>query len=140
MFEKSKSTITFKEFQSKLNIVNNFDSDWGHFYDPDLNNDINGNYKILFKANSHNQKKILSKESKESKEVENKLNDIEKQIQYKVEIKKEKVEIKKEEEYNDNITIVIESFFSCIQVSFITFTMFYLFNCNIYFAFGTWQI
>ena len=38
MFEKSKSSITFKEFQDKMNIVNNFENDWGHFYDPDNNN------------------------------------------------------------------------------------------------------
>ena len=33
MFEKSKSAITFKEFQTKMNIVNNFDNDWGYFCD-----------------------------------------------------------------------------------------------------------
>ena len=39
MFEKSKSAITFKEFQDKLNIVNNFESDWGHFCYIDYNED-----------------------------------------------------------------------------------------------------
>ena len=35
MFEKSKSAITFKEFQNNMNIANDFDDDWGHFWDND---------------------------------------------------------------------------------------------------------
>jgi len=45
MFEKTKekSSISFKEFQEKINVVNNFENDWGYFYDPDININININ-------------------------------------------------------------------------------------------------
>ena len=44
MLEKSKSAITFEEFKKKLNEVNDFENDWGHFYDPDNNNIFQNNF------------------------------------------------------------------------------------------------
>jgi hypothetical protein len=61
MFEKSKSSITFKEFQDKLNIINAFESDWGHFYDTDYidtNTSANANVNKN-KNNLYYPKKVL---------------------------------------------------------------------------------
>ena len=55
MFEKSKSAITFKEFQDKLNIVNNFESDWGHFcYIDYISDDKNENNNINVNKSNNN--------------------------------------------------------------------------------------
>ena len=52
MFEKTKtkakSSISFKEFQEKINVINNFENDWGYFYDPDININININTNSKF--------------------------------------------------------------------------------------------
>jgi len=125
MFEKSKSAITFKEFQNKLNEVNNFENDWGHFYDPDNNN------SIMFQDNLFNLKK---REIKKENKLEDKI-EIKRENNVKIKIKKvsfidieklenpEKIEISeydKEDEKN-----IIESVFECIKTIFITFTIVY---------------
>jgi hypothetical protein len=126
MFEKSKSAITFEEFQKKLNEVNNFESEWGHFYDPDNNNDNN-----IFQPNLYYQKKFNPnlKPNKEKKidkidkidKIEEPFVDIEKSIK-----KSEKNEIVKKLEDEDNKKIiVIEIVFDYIKKIFITFTMVY---------------
>ena len=57
MFEKSKSAITFKEFQNTLNVINNFDNEWVHFCDPDNNNNINN----IIQNNFYQYKKEIKK-------------------------------------------------------------------------------
>lgn len=112
MFEKSKSAITFKEFQNKLNMVNNFENDWGYFCDPD--NYIAQNKKEPF-------------------------NDIEKNIEKIKPSKIEKIEkykpvpidslIRNDVKYNydnDNTKIyIVESILNCIGTIFITFSVTY---------------
>jgi len=125
MFEKSKSAITFKEFQDKLNIVNNFESDWGHFYDTDYNTEYNNNNinnNILFK-DKPNMKPTFSKK--------NYFVDIEKQEKQKKEenpkLEKYNYEEKKDiNEYKDERVItIIKSIFDIIQITFITITIGY---------------
>jgi hypothetical protein len=89
MFEKSKSAITFKEFQDTLNTINNFDNEWGHFCDPDNNNNINN----IIQNNFYQPTKIKEKEIKIKKPT--KIEIKEEQIQKIKEIKKPtKIEIK----------------------------------------------
>ncbi len=130
MFEKSKSAITFKEFQDKLNIVNNFESDWGHFCYIDYNeDDKNENSNINIKnINNINIKKNNSNNLLKSKII--KTQPVFKKI-YFVDIEKLEKQNKKEvpkTEYNDEnetaITI-IRGCLTAIQITFITLTMGY---------------
>lgn len=131
MFEKSKSEITFKEFEKKINEVNIFENDWGHFCDPDDNNNNNNNIfqpnlyyqkkpKIIPKINPKIIPKINPKSNTEKIEkiikIETPFVDIEKLEN------KEKLDYKEEED--DNIYI-IETVVECVKKVFITFTMFY---------------
>ena len=146
MFEKSKSSITFKEFQGKINTVNNFENDWGHFYDPDNNN-------ILFLDNSHlyrePQKKMpmpiqkpIQKDKQEpiqkpiktpilnpilkpiQKDKQEPFIDIEKQ-QQKPEQKPEIPNLKNYIYKINKTTIFIGTIFTYIKTSLITLTMAY---------------
>ena len=136
MFEKSKSAITFKEFQDKLNIVNNFESDWGHFCYIDYNeDDKNENSNINIKnINNINIKKNNSNNLLKSKII--KTQPVFKKI-YFVDIEKLEKKNKKEvpkTEYNDEskynnenetaITI-IRGCLTAIQITFITIVMGY---------------
>ena len=67
MFEKSKSAITFKEFQDKLNVINNFDNEWGHFYDPENNNNVNNIIQNNFYQYKKEPIKIKIKEKEPKK-------------------------------------------------------------------------
>lgn len=125
MFEKSKSEITFKEFEKKINEINIFENDWGHFCDPDDNNNNNNN---IFQPNVYYQKKskIIPKINPKSNtekiekiiKIETPFIDIEKLEKLE---NKEKLDYKEED---DNIYI-IETVVECVQKVFITFTMFY---------------
>jgi hypothetical protein len=126
MFEKSKSAITFKEFESKMNIVNNFDSDWGHFCDTDIfntNTNTNANnFNQLFQNNLQKPKKRDFKIKLPEK--------IEAQEQAQEQAQEEDIEEQKQEleknNYEDNkIITVIEKIMNCIQMTFITLTIAY---------------
>ncbi len=67
MFEKSKSAITFKEFQDTLNVINNFDNEWGHFYDPENNNNVNNIIQNNFYQYKKEPIKIKIKEKEPKK-------------------------------------------------------------------------
>jgi len=129
MFEKSKSEITFKEFQHKLNILHNFEDDWGHFCDPEDDTNNNIFYNNLYKS----IKKVKEVKVKEEKVVQK-----EEKVVQKVVEKEEKVveklnqNYKYENEYknyeyeNDDIKkyYIIDTVFNCISVIFITFVSF----------------
>ena len=83
MFEKSTSAITFKEFQNTLNVINNFDNEWGHFCDPDNNNNINN----IIQNNFYQYKKEIKKTSQTKELIK-----IEKISKIKEPIEKEKKE------------------------------------------------
>ena len=127
MFEKSKSEITFKEFEKKINEANIFENDWGHFCDPDDNNNNNN----IFQPNLYYQKKpkiipkIIPKINPKFN-TEKKINKIEKIETPFVDIEKleNKENIDYKEEEDDNIYI-IETVVECVKKVFITFTMFY---------------
>jgi hypothetical protein len=128
MFEKSKSAITFEEFKKKINEVNNFENDWGHFYDPDNDSNINNNNNI-FKHNLYKPKKV------EIKKVEAKKIETNKIETNKIEVKRENedfIDIEKLEkikklhdEEDDETNVVVEIVFNCVKKIFITFTMVY---------------
>ena len=56
MYNKSKSTITFKEFEKKINENNTFENDWGFYVDIDDNNKVLKNIYISYnnKINNNN--------------------------------------------------------------------------------------
>jgi len=116
MFEKSKSEISFKEMKHKLNTSVNFENDWGHFCDPD-NNDNN-----IFQSNLYYQKKskIKPKSNTERKieKIEKPFVDIEKSD-------KNEIIIKLEHKEDDTKNIIVEIVFDYIKKVFITFTMVY---------------
>lgn len=112
MFEKSKSEITFKEFQYKLNIVNNSENEWGHFCDPDDNSNTIF-YNNLYEPIKKKVKKIKKIEERKVEKVEEPFIDIE---------KLEKLENKIDEYENDDIKFcIIDTIFICISLTFITF-------------------
>lgn len=116
MFEKSKSAITFKEFEDKLNMVNNFESDWGHFYDTDYNMDDKNSNNInnVFKEKINRIPKVLKKKY---------FVDIEKKELLKVE--KYNYEYGDGDYKNETSITIIRSFLDVIQLTFITLTMGY---------------
>jgi hypothetical protein len=135
MLEKSKSAITFEEFKKKLNQVNDFENDWGHFYDPD-NNDNN-----IFQNNFYKPeiKKIEKKEKKEKKEEikikrETEIDEID---EIKIKVKREDIKIKVKSDYfidpenpyyneeDDKKIFIIATVAECVKKIFITFTMVY---------------
>lgn len=155
MFEKSKSAITFKEFQDKMNTANDFDNDWGHFcyLDPSNNSTAttNANTIILFKDTLDNPKrefkklfqkeqeenleedlKQLKQESEDSKEIEKIIKEIF------IDIEDENLEETPDEDDNkknkpylkDNIKVtIIKNIFKCFEVVFITSIMgYFIFN------------
>jgi hypothetical protein len=144
MFEKSKSAITFKEFQKKMNIVNDFDNDWGHFCDPDTFIYTNTNYIKLFKDTLERPKKRyqksqllekiekLEQEKLEQKKIEKieeeKFIDIEKQKQKQNEKYEEPDTSKGIHNYHDNnyLVDIFESVINGVQTSFIILTMVYV--------------
>ena len=94
MFGKSKSEITFKEFQHKLNILHNFENDWGHFCDPeDDNNNIFYNNLYQSIKEKEEEKVKEEKEEKEEKEKEEKVKEEKEE-----KVKEEKVKRRKIEE------------------------------------------
>jgi uncharacterized protein (UPF0305 family) len=112
MFEKSKSEITFKEFQYKLNIVNNFENEWGHFCDPDDNSNTIF-YNNLYEPIKKKVKKIKKIEERKVEKVEEPFIDIE---------KLEKLENKIDEYENDDIKFcIIDTIFICLSLTFVTF-------------------
>jgi len=126
MFEKSKSAITFKEFENKMNIVNNFENDWGHFYDPDNNN-------ILFLDNLYLYPELQKPIQKDTQAP---FIDIEKQEHSKPEKPEQKQEQKPEQKQEisnlknyiykiNKITIFIETILTYIKTPLITFSMAY---------------
>jgi hypothetical protein len=126
MFEKSKSAITFKEFQTKLNIVNNFENDWGYFCDPD--NYIVQNKKEPFNDIEKNIEKIkIVKPEKIEIEKYNPL-PISKPISVASLIRKD---VKYNYDYdndndNDNTKIyIVETILNYIGTIFVTFTVAY---------------
>jgi hypothetical protein len=116
MFEKSKSAITFKELQNKLNMVNNFENDWGYFCDPD--NYIAQNKKEPFNDIEKNIEKIepakIEKIKKYNPVPINSL--IRNDVNYKYDYNND----------NENTKIyLVESILNCISTIFITFSVAY---------------
>jgi HD superfamily phosphohydrolase len=152
MFEKSKSAVTFKEFQDKMNIVNDFEDDWGHFCDLDPSNNsntnftINSNTNILFKDTLDKPKrkfkklfqkeqedsKQLKEESKESKELEKIIKEIFIDIKYEnIEEGLNENDNKKNNPYSkDTIKVkIINNIFKCFEVIIVTSIMsYFIFN------------
>ena len=126
MFEKSKSAISFSEFQKKINIVNNFENDWGHFYDHDEPDDNNSNNNYVFQNNlfQHKVKKIKTIVDIENKKPEN----IEAENIENIEAENKKAEnIEKNNNYNEDNTriYVIETIFTAIKISAIILLNYY---------------
>ena len=132
MLEKSKSAITFEEFKKKLNEVNDFENDWGHFYDPDNNN--------IFQNNFYKPEIIETEDIKikVKREIE-----IDKIDEIKIKVKREDIKIKIKSDYfidiekpekpeklyyneeDDKKIFVIATIAECVKKIFITFTMVY---------------
>ena len=101
MFEKSKSAITFKEFQDTLNVINNFENEWGHFCDPDNNNNINN----ILQNNYYLYKKEPAKIIKDKEDKYNKKQDTTKDKEDKYNKKQDTTKDTtkdKEDKYNKN--------------------------------------
>jgi len=152
MFEKSKSAITFKEFQDKMNIANNFDNDWGHFCDPDpstsTSTSTSVNVNILFQDNLHKLKKkelkkLLQKE--QEKNLEEDLKQLEEESEEQKEIEKIKkdifIDIKDENLHENNNNknthylkdatkvAIIKNILKCFEIIFvISITTHFIFN------------
>ena len=132
MLEKSKSAITFEEFKKKLNEVNDFENDWGHFYDPDNNN--------IFQNNFYKPEIIETEDIKikVKREIE-----IDKIDEIKIKVKREDIKIKVKSDYfidiekpekpeklyyneeDDKKIFIIATIAECVKKIFITFTMVY---------------
>ena len=128
MFEKSKSAITFEEFKKKINEVNNFENDWGHFYDPDNDSNVNNNNNI-FKHNLYKPKKVEIKKVEikkvEAKKIETNKIEVKRENEDFIDIEKlEKIK-KLHDEEDDETNVVVEIVFNCVKKIFITFTMVY---------------
>jgi hypothetical protein len=133
MFEKSKSATTFKEFQNTLNVINNFENEWGHFCDPDNNNNINNiiqnNFyqptkikepikikeKETIKIKEKETIKIKEKETIKIKEKET-MEQIEKEIMEQIE-KEEQIKEKIKEQIKINIIKNIFNYTILISIS-----------------------
>jgi preprotein translocase subunit SecF len=141
MFEKSKSAITFKEFQDTLNTINNFDNEWGHFCDPDNNNNINNiiqnNFyqptkikEIEIKIKKPTKIEIKIKEEKEEKIKEQ----IEKEEKIKEQIEKEekiKEQIEKEEKIKEQIKIsIIKNIFNYTIIISISISFYVIYKLS----------
>jgi len=66
MYNKSKSSISFKEFKKKINENNTFENDWGFYIDiDDNNNKVLKNISISYnnKINKINKINFCSKYS-----------------------------------------------------------------------------
>ena len=128
MFEKSKSAITFKEFQDKMNIVNNFENDWGHFYDPDNNNMLFLDNLYLYpelQKPIQNSKQIPKPIQKPiQKDTQESFIDIEKQ-EYQEHQKPEISNLKNYIYKINKITIFIETILTYIKTPLITLSMAY---------------
>ena len=133
MFEKSKSAITFKEFQNNMNIANDFDDDWGHFYDLDISNNkpvVTPNTIILFKdpleKPKREFKKLLQKEEKELElEKQKEIEKIIKEIFIDVE-NDNKNDNKNKYYLKDAIKVtIINNIFKCFEVIIVTSVMVY---------------
>ena len=120
MFEKSKSEITFKEFQNKINIVNNFENDWGHFYDPDNNDILFVDNLYLYREPQFPIQKPPIQEPIKTQPIQEPSFDIENQKKEKKEIPNLKIHNK-----NNKITVFMETIFIYFKTSFITLTMAY---------------
>lgn len=124
MFEKSKSSITFKEFQDKINIMNNFESDWGHFcyidYNDDDTNENNNSNNLL-------KNKINKKEPVFKKKYFVDIEKLEKQNKKELpKTEKYEAEYNDKAEYEDGTAIiVIRGFLTAIQITLITIVMGY---------------
>jgi len=134
MFEKSKSAITFKEFQAKMNIADNFDNDWGHFCEIDVSNNASTLNTInLFKDTLHKPpKREFKKLFQEEKELE-----LEKQKEIFIDVENENENENDNKNDNKNkyylkdatkVTI-INNIFKCFEVIIVTSVMVYfIFN------------
>jgi len=99
MFEKSKSEITFKEFQNTLNVINNFENEWGHFCDPENNNNINNIIETEFYQYIKEPTNVKVEKVKVVKEIEPNKVKVEKvKIKVVKEIEPNKVKVKVEKE------------------------------------------
>jgi hypothetical protein len=128
MFEKSKSAITFKEFQDTLNTINNFDNEWGHFCDPDNNNNINN----IIQNNFYQPIKIKEKEIKIKKptkiEIKIKEEKIIEQIEKEEKIKEEKI---KEEKIKEQIKIsIIKNIFNYTIIISISISFYVIYKLS----------
>lgn len=134
MFEKSKSAITFKEFQDKMNIANDFDDDWGHFCYLDQNN--KANTVILFKDTLDKPKREFKKlfQEEDLKEEQKEIEKIIKEIFIDIEDENktpDEDDNKKNNPYlKDTIKVtIIKNIFKCFEVVFITSIMgYFIFN------------
>lgn len=63
MYNKSKSSISFKEFKKKINENNTFENDWGFYIDTDNNNKVLKNISISYNNNKINTNNFCSKYS-----------------------------------------------------------------------------
>jgi hypothetical protein len=144
MFEKSKSEITFKEFQNQMNIANDFDNDWGHFCELDISNNASSpNTIILFKdpldkPAKREFKKLFQKKEEKHQEQKEEL-ELEKQKEIEKIIKEIFIDVENEKlDENDNNTnylkddtkvAIIKNVFKCFEVVSVTSVMVYfIFN------------
>ena len=130
MFEKSKSSITFKEFENKLNIITEFESDWGHFYDTDYEDECNTNINLnpIFHHKIHKPKKRIYK--KRLIDIENQELEKENTKQKIKENAKQSEKEKQPDDYNyekeNKIVDVIRKVLVCVQMTCITIAMGYV--------------
>ena len=157
MFEKTKtkakSSISFKEFQEKINVINNFENDWGYFYDPDININININTNSKFIPKQYfqpkkqeeifiniekiyNKKKETDTNVKESQDINVKESQDDNNVKESQDINvKESQDINVKESQDDkNKTIMswaINNILDHCELILITAIMFYFINNNI---------
>lgn len=94
---KSKSAITFYEFQNKMNEHNDFENEWGHFID------IEEHYKYsLNMKESQHQKEEQKEQKRKEKEIYQK-----KQIEKQIEIFNKKYKIYQDSKDESNAIIVL---------------------------------
>ena len=130
MFEKSKSAITFKEFQDTLNTINNFDNEWGHFCDPDNNNNINNIIQNNFyQPNKIEIKKPTKIKEKEPNKIEEEPNKIEEPT--KIEIKEPNKIEEKQKKIKEQIKIsIIKNIFNYTIIISISISFYLIYKLS----------
>ena len=141
MFEKTKtkakSSISFKEFQEKINVINNFENDWGYFYDPDININININTNSKFIPKQYFQPKkqeeiFINIEKIYNKKKETDTNNVKESQD--INVKESQDTNVKESQDDKNKTIMswaINNILDHCELILITAIMFYFINNNI---------